>query len=530
MPPSETPPAVVTLPPRRLDGEAETARYAQDIAMAARAGWTIRLEGDLGAGKSTFARAFIRALARDPGLEVPSPTYTLVQRYEECAPPVLHADLYRLADPSEIVELGLDDPDDPAIRLIEWPIRAGEGAFPGALTLHLALHGTVARVATLSGPVAPMAAVASSLLARVLIDEAGFAVADRARLTGDASARRYETVTGAGAPVILMDAPRQPDGPPVKDGKPYSQLVHLAESVDAFVAVSHALRERGFAAPRVLAGNLEAGQLLLEDMGRGSVLDGTGAPVPERYAAAAATLAALHGHDWPTTLPVGWDGDAALVATKTGRGTALWPDDRQHALARYDSTVFLTEISLCPDWYLPYRKARGAHVEAFDREAFFATWAELLAPLDGAPATLVLRDFHSPNIIWREGEEGIGRVGIIDHQDALLGPPAYDVASLVHDARVTIEPTLQDTLLSTYLAARGSAVDPAAFRAALALMQLQRNTKILGIFARLDARDGKPQYLAHLPRIEAYVRQALAHPALAALRPFYAAILPPEAP
>lgn len=491
--------------PIRLEGEAATERFADDVAMLAAPGWVVRLEGGLGAGKTSFARAFIRALADDPALEVPSPTYTLVQRYDEADPPVLHADLYRLSDPSEVTELGLDDPDDPAIRLIEWPGQAGQGAFPGALTVALTMEGEAARTATLSGPQDVLDQVVRSFAIRAFLERSGHAAAARRRLQGDASTRRYERLA-TDPPLIVMDAPRQPRGPAVRDGKPYDQLVHRAESVHAFVAIGAALREKGFAAPAILAQDLDAGLLLLEHLGTGSILRSDGGPDPERYETASRLLAALHETDWNRVLPL--------------------PGGGEHRLHRYDSDVFLTEISLCPDWYLPHR---GIDPHEFDRAGFEAAWRALLAPLDDRPFTLTLRDVHSPNLIWRDDRQGLAKVGLLDFQDALLGPPAYDVASLMQDARITVSPALQTRLLSAYADARGAGFDSETFKAEAALMTMQRNTKILGIFARLNARDGKPAYLAHLPRIEAYVRQSLRHPHLAPLRPFYAPILPEAA-
>ncbi|MEO0384613.1 MAG: tRNA (adenosine(37)-N6)-threonylcarbamoyltransferase complex ATPase subunit type 1 TsaE [Pseudomonadota bacterium] len=501
--------------PLTLVGDAATEQLAQDIAMVAAPGWVIRLEGDLGAGKTTFARAFIRTLAKDPGLEVPSPTYTLVQRYDEADPPVLHADLYRLSDPSEMTELGLDDADDPAVRLIEWPTQAGEGAFPGAITLALGMQGEEARQATLTGPQDILGRIVRSLEIRAFLATANHEGADRQRLLGDASTRRYERVVNK--PLIVMDAARQPDGPVVRpdtgstqqdsaqqEAKPYSQLVHLAESVHAFSAVGTALGDKGLAAPTIHAADLEKGLLLIEDLGGDTILHEDGRPNPERYLAAVELLAGLHRQGWPGQLPV--------------------PGGDIHHLHRYDTGVLLTEISLLPDWYVAHR---GIDAADFDRAGFFAAWREELVPLDDEPPTLTLRDYHSPNIIWRAQETGPARLGLIDFQDALLGPPAYDVAALALDARVTIPADLQDQLLNAYVAASGS--DAEWVRARVALMGAQRNSKILGIFARLNARDGKPGYLKHLPRVEGYMRQCLTHPALADLKPFYDQLLPETA-
>lgn len=491
-----------------LQGDEATAQLAQDLAMVAEPGWVIALEGDLGVGKTTFARAFIRTLAGDPHLEVPSPTYTLVQRYDEAEPAVLHADLYRLTNPDEMIELGLDDADDPAIRLIEWPGNAGEGAFPGALTLKLdmASNGT-ARTAEFCGPQALLARVDRTLGIRRFLEASGHGDGQRSRLQGDASTRRYERFEPGS--LVLMDAARQPDGPIIRDGKPYSQLVHLAESVHAFTAVGTALCDKGFAAPVIEAGDLDAGLLLIENLGSNTILLPDGSPDPARYRAAVDVLGAMHMHSWKADLPIG--------------------DGTTHHVYRYDSDVFLTEIALLPDWYVEHR---GVDTGDFDRDGFFAAWRTALAPLEEAPRTLTLRDYHSPNIIWRGDKTGHERIGLIDHQDALLGPFAYDVAALIQDARVTISPQLQEDLLQHYCKARlavDATFDQEALIQSFALMAAQRNSKILGIFARLNARDGKPAYLKHLPRIETYMQQLLEHDVLSPLRPYYDQLLPKKA-
>jgi aminoglycoside/choline kinase family phosphotransferase len=141
----------------------------------------------------------------------------------------------------------------------------------------------------------------------------------------------------------------------------------------------------------------------------------------------------------------------------------------------------------------------------------------------------VLRDYHSPNLLWLPQREGIARVGLLDFQDAVMGPAAYDVASLLQDARVDVPEMLEIALLSRYSRARHAAdagFDAAQFAQAYATMAAQRASKILGIFARLEKRDHKPQYLRHMPRVWAYLRRALAHPALEALQSWYRVHVP----
>jgi hypothetical protein len=159
-----------------------------------------------------------------------------------------------------------------------------------------------------------------------------------------------------------------------------------------------------------------------------------------------------------------------------------------------------------------------------------ALWRDALAPALALPPTWVLRDFHSPNLLWLAEREGLARVGLLDFQDAVMGPAAYDLASLLQDARVDVPELMEIALLSRYTRAR-RATDPAfdapAFAKVYATLAAQRASKILGIFARLDARDGKPQYLRHIPRVWRYLQRSLAHPALAPLAAWYRVNVPP---
>jgi aminoglycoside/choline kinase family phosphotransferase len=160
---------------------------------------------------------------------------------------------------------------------------------------------------------------------------------------------------------------------------------------------------------------------------------------------------------------------------------------------------------------------------------FLAIWRELLQPILAEPTTWTLRDYHSPNLHWLADRQGLARIGLIDFQDAVIGPPAYDVVSLLQDARVDVPEDLEMRLAALYMRRR-TAADPAfdaqRFAAAYAAMGAQRSTKILGLFARLDKRDGKPDYLRHLPRIERYLKRNLAHPLLRPLALWYQNHLP----
>ena len=492
----------MTAPPleRLLSDEAATARLGEDLAMALRPGDVLALSGDLGAGKSTLARALIRTLADDEALDVPSPTFTLVQSYDARVP-VHHFDLYRLASAAELDELGFDEALAGGAALVEWPDRA-EGLLPPSTVLVELEHRGDGRLARLSGSGPAFQRIARSLALRDFLAGSGWGLARRRHFIGDASARAYEIVTLEGQPPrVLMNSPELVLGPPMRDGKPYASIAHTARTVAAFVAVDRALAAGGVSVPEIHAQDLGQGFLLTSHLGSGNFLDSDGQPVAERYAAAAELLAMMHGRPWSYRL------EAAPGVI--------------HEVPPFDRDAMTIEVELLLEWYVP--AVTGGPATAELRDGYRRQWDGLFARLNGRETTLMLRDFHSPNIIWRGERRGHDRLGIIDFQDALVGPTAYDVASLAMDARVTVSPEIEKATLDAYVAARHGAgsFDEAIFREDYAIMAAQRNSKILGIFVRLDRRDGKPAYLKHLPRIRDYLRRALAHPALAGLRQFY---------
>jgi tRNA threonylcarbamoyl adenosine modification protein YjeE len=488
-----------------LPDEQATRRLTIDIAHALQPGDLVTLSGDLGAGKTTFARALIRYLAGDDTIEVPSPTFTLMQLYDLPQFPLIHADLYRLSGPAELAELGFDDLPEGTVVLVEWPDRAAGFLPPDRLDVAFTLapklklefrHARVTGYGSFGPRVDRMAAV------RQFVAESGYSEALRARVQGDASTRSYERLALADKHVLLMNSPRLPDGPPVRDGKPYSAIAHLAESVLPFVAMANGLRRHGFSAPVIHHADLDQGLLIIEDFGDERIVSGDPpGPNQERYEAAVDALLALHAQKLPDVLPVAPHVD--------------------HHIPKYDMDAFLIEAELLLDWYLP---RLHAPVSERERTKFQTLWRELLQPAVDAPPTWVLRDYHSPNLLWLPARGGIARLGLIDFQDAQMGPAAYDLASLLQDARVDIYEQLELALLGRYVRGRREAdpnFDHTEFIKLYVTLAAQRASKVLGIFARLDLRDGKPQYLRHMPRIWAYLRRSLGHPALAPLNEWY---------
>lgn len=494
-----------------LANETATAHLMADLALLIGPGDIITLTGDLGAGKTAAARAFIRFLASDESFEVPSPTFTLAQIYDLPPYPVLHADLYRVNDASELEELGLVPLPEGMVVLIEWPERA-PSLLPAdridiALT-HRPSLGLSARAAELRGYGTCAAKVERLMALRRFLNIAGHSDSRRERMTGDASSRSYSRLFKNDESFVLMNSPRRPDGPPAYDGKSYSAAVHLAENVRPFMALANGLRERGFSAPAIHHADIDDGFLIIEDFGSGSFVAGDPPVIIlDRYQAAVEMLAALHQEELPDMLPI-----APQI---------------NYRVPTFDTAAMMVEVGLVMEWYLP---EKGVTITSNLHAEFLLVWNELLTKLAAAPRTWVLRDFHSPNLIWLDRRMDTARVGILDFQDAVIGPTSYDLVSLLQDARIDVPETVEIAMLTHYAKLQRES-DPsfnaAAFVEYYAIMSAQRNMRLLGTFARLNRRDNKPQYLRHQPRVWSYLKRALAHPSLVGLREWCMAYVPP---
>ncbi len=294
---------------------------------------------------------------------------------------------------------------------------------------------------------------------------AGWSDARIEPLAGDASFRRYFRVEdAAGRRGVLMDAP-----PPHEDPAP-------------FIAIADYLSGHGFRAPKVLASDLERGLVLLEDLGNRRMREHLAYHPEEEQAVYAQAI-------------------DELLALRL-----LPPAD----VPGYTESKYIEEANLLPEWFAP-----AAHLKV-DRPGYEALWQDLLAPVIAAQArpVTVLRDYHAENIMLIDGD----RLGLLDFQDALAGHPAYDLVSLLQDARRDVPEALEEAMLTRYLAATG---EGDIFRNHYALLGAQRNAKIIGIFTRLWRRDGKPRYLGFLPRMWKLLERDLAHPDLARMKRWF---------
>ena len=350
---------------------------------------------------------------------------------------------------------------------------------------------------------------------RDFLDRSGWGAASIAPLPGDASTRRYTRLSLNGKTAMLMDQPQGAEAPvapanadaETRRALGYNAVARLAGADCArFAAASAWLRAHGLAAPEVYAADCARGFLILEDLGDAlfaEVLADGGEP-KELYEAAVKVLAKMHAADAPNRLSA------------------------DKPLFDYDMVAQLAETDLLTEWFMPLalgRKATDEEVTEYRR-----LWRAALEGLAGR-RVFVHRDYHAENLLWLPERQGLAKVGLIDFQDAVAGSAAYDLISLTEDARRDVSPALAEGATRQYLAAmtaQGTPLDEAGFRYEMAVMAAQRNTKIVGIFARLYSRDGKARYLGFLPRVWGYLERDLAHPALADLRAWYDRTIPKD--
>jgi len=495
----------------QLASPAQTEALGARLSLFLKPGDFIALSGDLGSGKTTLARGLIRAFVNDPALEVPSPSFTLVQSYAGARMPLAHFDFYRLEDESEVLELGLDEALETGVVLVEWPGNAPAYMPKDFLEISLELDGEEARSIELIGHGKWQKRLDRISQVDNFLSHAGWQQAERSFLQGDASARRYEKLTLNGTRAIFMDSPAVPDGPPVKDNKTYSEIAHLAETIEPFIAMANGLLQLELSAPEIYASDLKHGFILLEDLGTQVFGDmiARNEPMEEPYREAVEVLITLATQGLPKDLP-------------SAKG-------QTYHLPFFDLEAFKIEAGLLLDWFWPALKGNKPAPEI--TQTFTHLWEQAYAKLGDLPTVCALRDYHSPNLLWLADRKGMSRVGLIDFQDAVLAPVGYDLVSLLQDARLDVSIEREQVLFekfTTTMSTLDKQFNQETFARAYAIWGAQRNTKILGIFARLAKRDNKPDYLRHIPRVSAYLERNLAHPALADLKAWFDEHLPEE--
>ena len=329
----------------------------------------------------------------------------------------------------------------------------------------------------------------------------GLGAARREPMTGDASTRAYERLhLPGGATLILMDqAPRLESPPCPPRATPaeraalgFNALYRLAAGrVDAFVACAGWLREQGLSAPAVQAFDASQGFAVIEDLGDNLFAPAIAAGASERelYDAAVDVLVALHSAPAPDRLEA---------------GAARWP------LLDYDAVALATATEILIEWLPAFDKRVSFSASAIDD--WRALWAPVIARGAAGASVFCHRDFHAENLLWLPERGGVGRVGLIDFQDAVRAHPVWDLSMLLHDARRDVSAALEAAALERYFRAR-PAIDTQTFIADYHALGALNVVRIIGIFARLVARDGKPRYGAFMPRLWAYLDRCLEAPA-----------------
>ena len=341
------------------------------------------------------------------------------------------------------------------------------------------------------------------------VAKAGWSDATAAPIAGDASTRSYMRLLRQDGRAILMDAPPAAETafcPPEATAEERVALGYNAEArlagpnLNAFIQVAAALHGANLSAPAIFAADPTNGFALIEDLGDDLFARAIPAGADERLL-------------YETAIDV-------LIGLR--QAAPQPPISNDYQMQDYDMVAMAAEVDLLPEWYAPFRLGAALDNDALD--SYRSLWRDLIDQLS-PPSVIVLRDYHAENLLWLPDRDGQKRVGLIDFQDGLFGNPAYDLVSLLEDARRDVDPGLARDMVDRYLKANAD-MDAEQFRRDYAIIGAQRNAKILGIFARLIKRDGKDRYYDFLPRVERHFQNNLRHPALSPMRAFLARALP----
>ena len=470
--------------------EKDTENLAREIARYTFAGDFIRLEGTLGMGKTTFARAFIRALAGDDDLAVPSPTFNLMQVYDETRLPVVHVDAYRMGDGSELEMLDLDSYYENGVTLMEWCSNVEDG-LPGYktpkryvmesevgdfLTIELSeIEGAVdSRQVTLkaNGTWRERFGLLPTSIMRPQTEEGRNSFLKSQHFEGhitplspDCSFRTYYRVETNGEKRLIMDAP-----PPVEKVQDFTDMVNFYEEI-------------GLRVPKVYASDVENGYLLLEDLGDQSL----------RSVCASEAMQ----EKW---LTVATD---ILIHTANNKKVDVW---------HYSADSMWQEAKRFTDWYLPYVTGHATHIA--DRESFKKAWYASFEKIKNLPQTTCHYDYHIDNLMYLnpKGEATIQNLAMIDFQDARVGPVCLDVACLLED-RFPADEALRQKLIDRFLDGINEKVSKEDFIAGYNLCLLHRYFKIVGLLVRLQERDKRENVMGRMNEAWEMIHKLLHKPA-----------------
>lgn len=488
-----------------LPNVAATEALAATLAKYAVTGDLIRLEGDLGAGKSTFARAFIKALGSAAD-HMPSPTYTLMQVYDDARVPVAHLDCYRLSDASELDMLDINEYRTHGIILAEWPEKGGDYLRanqadalpyhiqsldnPGVLTVHFEINADDSRTAVMSTLGDSWSRrfglfddrcrrVPNEADRKAFVDSCNLGDYEITPLKQDWSFRTYWRVTAGEKTYVLMDAP-----PPQEEVVRYSHIAEWFQSI-------------GLRTAQIYNRDVVKGYLLLEDLGNNCLIDELDKTekVEPWYKKAL---------------------DVQLHLAQSPRAN----------IRSYTPQDYWAEVNRVTDWYFPYQ--RGHATSLAERKAFYNVWQPLIAHLQSLPTSTLIWDYHAANMMTLTNmpEEGFNCMGLLDYQDARIGPLCFDLSILLRDIRRDRDDDLEEKMLTYYLENYTGEVDEAAFRTAFNIASLHHTLRIMGGLSRIAMREGRAEPIKQfMPRCEEILSQCFTEPKTFPLRDYLQAQL-----
>ena len=481
----------------QAENEQQTVQFAQKVAQYAFAGDFIRLEGTLGMGKTTFARAFFRALAGDDALAVPSPTFNLMQVYDETRLPVVHVDAYRMGDGSELEMLDLTPYYANGVTLMEWCSNVEDGLPVYTPPSRYVMESEVGDFLTITLGECPNNVDARQITLEAngtwrerfglmveglmrpqtqkgrmqFLAEQGFPNQAVVPTSQDCSFRTYHRTVIDGVSHVVMDAP-----PPV-------------EKVTDFITAASYFQKAGLKVPNIIKQDPEKGYLLLEDLGTTSLAQ-VCQQSPE-----------MQGK---------WLGVAvdALLKLANQKPADVWT---------FSADSCWQEAKRFTDWYLPYVKGHATHIA--DREAFKNAWYSCFEHFKNLPQTTCHYDYHVDNLMCLnpEGEATLENLAVIDFQDARVGPVTLDMACLLED-RFPAGEALKEQLIDKFLQGLKAPLSREAFDAGYTLNLLHRFFKITGLLVRLQERDGRENVLGRMAEAWQVIDKCLQHPACKPVR------------
>lgn len=485
---------------KEFNSQSELEKFADRVSKQIFVGDVIRLEGDLGVGKSVFARTIIRGLG-SKRKHITSPTFTITQPYDDTRIPVLHVDCYRLADPEEVEFLEPTHWFSHGLVIVEWPDRGGDWFRPdkpdtldyhiasmdngSTLTVKLRDLGDEKREIEFYGGLSwkNRFATIEKSLCRPQNEKERDRYLAKFKLRGHVltpvcgdnwSTRSYWRLQTTEGPRILMDA------------------IPQVENIQQVIELTQFLEGIGIKVPHIYESDVEAGYIMMEDFGRAPLIDYLQAH-PEQI------------EPWYEIII-----DLLLHIYRS----------RKPALRNYTRKDLWIEVTRFTDYYLPAVTGHATHTA--DRRAYLNAWESVFDKILDVPQTMVHWDFHAANIMkLTEEPEGLHSLGLLDFQDARIGPITYDIATILKNDRLPISQEMEDRLLQRFLDGLGSDVSKEDFMASYHAIILQRTLKIIGGITKLVVRDNRCDLVDLLPRCWELVDSALSEPVCAEVRRFF---------